>query len=790
LKKRKSLVPEDKDDFIRIVLERYDQDLLDRADWSELRLQRFAKLFGWREAKNYPWPNASNQHVPMLMTNSLRTQDTLINAVLGSRPVISANAVNSGDAEKGKSIDSLQDYQFFTEQNGEEKIAAFAESFVNDGRAVFFVPWVREKRQARELRSVEIPEGIAKLDIIAVYRKTLEGMYPTGIVTEKGNGNYKVLLAKSLQDEDPETVEAEFFEEDGQHFVSIKKDKVIFDGPCPIPKPLEDIICPSRCDNLQPPSPSNPLGADHVIMVDWPQWDEIQRLKAKGYYDLLTDEDMESMEDRVEAGVGTDRGADGPNGPEQHKIQADSLAGQQYGNAKVTSKVFTRLTYFGRWKLPNNEFEEEIVARVILGPNRNTKALARLRYLEDEFPRQDLARPRPFASSPGFIPIPGQWFAIGMLELLEAMQDLTKILLDQMIDKHTLCNIPWGFYRSASGLRPEQIRIEPGVMHPVSDPQRDINYPQIPQNDQNIALNLIALVQQWSERESMQGALQMGGVPQGKASALRTSTNMMSVLQQGDARPERILRRFFKGIAELYQQMHELNKVFLPPKKQYRVTGVTQPGADPYQVINKPDDIGGMFQFDFKANALNTNKAITSQILSELLPVVVNGMTLQLGLTNPEKIYNLLRDLIQSKGQDEHKYLNTPPNADMPKLTAEEAMGQMVQGVLPQGYPSEGAQMHLQKLGQFKSDRRYGQLIQQDQFFKAIYEAYVMQVQGLVQQEMLQAQQAQQFAQAMGGGGGTGGPEGVVDPTAGQLPQAGPNQVMDESLPGAKGMVQ
>jgi hypothetical protein len=303
-------------------------------------------------------------------------------------------------------------------------------------------------------------------------------------------------------------------------------------------------------------------------------------------------------------------------------------------------------------------------------------------------------------------------------------------------------------------------------------------------------MNLIALLQQWAERQSMQGMLQFGGVPQGKASALRTSTNMMSVLQQGDARPERILRRFFRGLSEIYQQMHELNQAFLQPNKQYRVMGVVQPGEDPYRSIEHPSMIAGQFQFDFRANALNTNKAVTSQILSELMPMVVNGLTMQLGITNPEKIYNLIRDAIQSRGQDFNKYIVAPPEANTPSLTAEDAMGQMMQGILPQGKPAEGAKQHLQTLQRFaQTDPRYMELLRTEPAFQMIFQTYVQQVQQQLVQEQSMAMMAQQFAGAFGGGGGTGGPEGMVQPGADEMSMQGAGQVNDESLPGAKGMV-
>lgn len=782
---RKSLDLKEKDAFIKKVLDWYEDDLRDRSDWSQRRMQRYAKLFGWLEPKNYPWPNASNQHVPMLMTNSLRTQDTLHNAVLSSRPVVSAIAINKGDAEKGKQVDDLQDYQFFVEQNGEEKISQLIDSYVNDSRFVAFIPWVKEKRKARELHP--LPAVAPRLDPRPTVEGVLQDMFQGADIQEVSKTKYKITYISDPM-KDPEEIEAEYYEDDGSYYLCLTREKIIFDGPCPIPKPLEDIVVPSRCENLQPPSPSNPTGADHVIMVDYPSWDEIYRLYKRGYYDLLTDEDIESMEEKVEGEIG-DTNISVDTEIEQQKVLTDTLAGQNYGNAASTSRRFTRLTFFGKHQFADDDFEEEVVARLILGPNHDVKALCRLRYLEEEYPREDLSRPRPFAVSPAFIPIPGQWFGVGMLELLEHMHDLTKIVLDQMIDKHTLSNIPWFMYRSASGMRPEVLRMAPGEGYPVSNPQTDIAFPQMPLQDQTIALNLITMIQQWAERQSMQGALQMGAVPQGKASALRTSTNMMSVLQQGDARPEHILRRFFKGLAEIHQHMHELNKVFLPKHKQYRVSGVPLSAADPYREVKDPKDIGGSFQFDFKANALNTSKAFKSQALSELLPVLVNGLALQLGISDQETIFTLLKDLIESKGLDDHKYIKTPPGAELPKVSAQEAMGQIFQGILPTGRPAEGAQMHLQLLGQFQQDPRFMAELQGNSSLSVIFQAYVQQVQALAQQEQMQAQMAQQFAQAMGGGGGQPGPDGQVQPGADQMTPQGPNQPMDESMPGARGMM-
>jgi hypothetical protein len=52
---------------------------------------------------------------------------------------------------------------------------------------------------------------------------------------------------------------------------------------------------------------------------------------------------------------------------------------------------------------------------------------------------------------------------------------------------------------------------------------------------------------------------------------------MQTVLSQGDARPERVLRRFFVGLTQIWRIIHGHNQVFLPKNKQVLICGVKEP---------------------------------------------------------------------------------------------------------------------------------------------------------------------------------------------------------------------
>jgi hypothetical protein len=261
---------------------------------------------------------------------------------------------------------------------------------------------------------------------------------------------------------------------------------------------------------------------------------------------------------------------------------------------------------------------------------------------------------------------------------------------------------------------------------------------------------------------------------------------MMSVLQQGAARPERIIRRFFMGLSEIWTQMHELNTIYLQSKKQYRVLGMATPGGDPYRTLDDPSKIKGRFQFEFKANSLNTNKAVKGQILQQLGAMTFNPMTFQMGLVTPDNYYNWLKDIYGESGQDPNRYLNPPtPQSAMPKISAEQAMGCLLNGVIPEALPSEGPQLHLYRLAQLLP-----QLQQEgaaDPAFMVLYQTYLAKVQSAMAQLQQLAQASAQFSGMLSGQGGGQAPVDGGEGGGGQMTPQPPNQLMDETLPGAGG---
>ena len=778
---RSSSVTADKTLVAQRVVEFYTKDIQDRAYDIEARLQRYAKMRMWKEPKIWPWSDASNAAVPDIMTAQLRMEDTLHNAVMSQRPAVVSKAFQKANKDKSAVVDNLLDYQFFVEAKGEKVIGEMASAFVGDGVVTVFVPWVREEREIHEVKVLDkIPDDSPPGEYFALQ---LMKIYPKAQIVnlDEEGWRWRVMI-----DADEVFVVDFYTLPDGKVEMDAAKVVAVFDGPRPIVDDYEDILHNARAANLQIPSPSNPKGSAHVIRVDYPTLDEIKRLVKSGYYDMLDKDGLEKLglaredtsENQAEEEQKDVMGGKAYQGEVATVTGADKdskLAGRQVND----HKVLTRLMCFDIYDIDGDGVNEDVIWWVI----KEEKLLLRARELTQVFP----ANPprRPFAEGQ-FLEVRGRRSGIGLPEMMEGLHDLLDIIVNQTIDGGTITLLPPGFYRPTSNMVPAVMNYQPGELIPLSDPKNDVHFPMPSQQGVNFGFNMLSVLNQMEEKLTTVGDLQLGRVPQGKASALRTVRGMQTIMQQGDARPERILRRFFMCLTEVYAQMHELNQAFLPKGKQYRVAGMVRPGEDPYRSIEDPAMVQGRFQFDFIANAMNTSKEALQAALQELAAMYVTPIMIQLGITQADGIYQLARDYGKSWGQDPDRYLTPPsPEAMLPKMLAEEVISAIMAGDLPEVQPLEAPEEHMAKLMDFAGKPEFGLLTpgQVDTF-----KVYLKTLQGHIAE-----QQKRMALMAAAGAGGQGvGQEGVPGPAPG--PQApgqptmlGKGELADETMTTAGG---
>lgn len=776
-RRRRDWAPGDKDARKAIadrVLEFYERDSQARSEEADRRMQRHAKLMLWTTGKDVPWPGSSDAALPDILTHSLRVQDTLHNAILSAMPPVTSEANFKTDKEKQEKVDRVIAHQVFNDQKGEELIGELIRLFIDEGVYTVFIPWVEERRKVSDVRIFPpVPATGVPADMFQAY---LTQAYPKALAIAPASAegwDWKVTLRNDEQD-GPMTrrIDVGFYtRESGEVEMVAEDDPLIFDGPVLVDKEWAEVLMPPRARNVQRPGPSNPRGAAHVILVDRPTVSEVADLQRRGYYDLMTKEDVEKLQ-KGERDITR----------EAAERQRDAIKGviDMPGAPKGADshKTVTRLMVFDMFDIDGDGVDEDVVWTVLVEP----RLLVRARVQSEMFP-----------SSPPMRPIVRREFLPGGMslpEMLEGLHDVSKQMLDQTVDFGTLATMPIGFYRPIGGMKPETIRMMPGDMYPLNNPAQDVAFPQIQNNAVGFGINMMTLLNQFEERVAMQGELQFGRVPQGKASALRTQAGMQMVLNQGEARPERILRRFFGGLTEVWSIIHQYNERFLKAGKVVKVVGVAQDGEEIYTEVKKRDEIAGSFQFKFSANVFNTSRQALQQALTSLLGVYLTPLAMQLGVIDPAGAYRLLRDYGKALGQDPDQYIKAPTaDAFKPRILAEDAITAITQGAKPYGVPLEpgGWQEHLQKLAEFQASDHFGILTppQVDAFKGYVIEA-IRQSQLDARRQALMAAAAQFSGQAGGGQGGP--PAGPPDPNAQQNPMvSGGNEMIDESMPTAGG---
>ena len=754
--KRRRRMTVDAEAVVDRVLNSVDATRDDRASWVDLRLVRYAKLRGWLQDKTWPWDDASNQHIPLMQANSLRIQAGLHNAVLGVRPVMVGKALRRDQKDAAEKASDLIDYQLFVEADGEEKIERFIQQFVNDGTVIAFCPWVKDTRTIVDVRRYPIDDSRTMVE----YMADLLPQEIPGLTELRSLGDNGLSWSGTWQGPNGEVdVAVEVYDgRDDMLEIEMTWQATVFDGPTVILHELEDVVVPMRAQNCQPITPSNPFGAPWVARLIKIDVDTVARRQADGVYDLLTQADLDELKDL--AGVLTKQDETYQEDRLTQEKEAQAGLSTTFSGSEEDRTFLTLVEWYGRWDCNKDGLDEDVIFSV----TREGRKLLRARYLTEQYP--GLPPRRPFAEA-RFIPVDGQFYGIGLPELMEGVNDLLHGLINQNIDKGEIANLPIMLYRASSGIKPEVMRVRPGDWVPVDNPQTDALPVQFPHSDQTWSFNMISLIQQFAQQLVQIGPIQMGQVPQGKASALRTVGTTMAILQQGAAMPEQILRRLFMGLKQIWEQFHMLNTRFLPPRKQYLIAGKPPDDADAYRTIAQPAELGIPVMFDFQATLLNTNKGVMSQALTGLGTALFNPLAFQMKLVGPEQFYNWCKDLVQANQLDPQRYLQKPPDAPAgPRVTVQDAIAMLLEGQMPPTDTVGPTDQFLMELKGFEQSDEFGRLHISN---VGIWRQYGMALAQKIQQEQQQAQlqqAAQQFAQMLGNQGqGQGGqPQGGAPP--------------------------
>lgn len=727
------------EEVVDSVLARLRNDLDDRTGWMNDYLRRYAKYRGWVEAKTWQWKDASNAHIAIEMYTCQRIEDALYNAVISQRPIMQSRALQKQHTVKESRIDSLLDYEVFSMADGERFIRDAIHNYVVDGTVHMMDRWVSGERSIRLFERLPAPPADVDLrTYLAAQITRLFGEQATMLPRDKPH-RFVVMTPEK-------PINIELYEGAGGDLELIQQEELGIDHLGLSVEDIEDIVVPSDAINPQPPSESNPRGAHHVIRLCTASMNTIRVRQDNGTYDLLTEADVKTIEGWVDQTQTDDTS--------QPKTQKDDLEGVNSQAPAGDHETVRVLEVYDRYDVDNDGLEEDVIFWIVTNAEHTDGRLARARYLTEMIPPGPQGARRPIVKRVLF-GIPNRYYGLSMPELIEGTSDLIQMFFNVGADIGVLANTPFFFYRAASGLKPEVIRLNPGEGYPLDDPRQDVYFPQLPQAQGTWIFSELTMLNQFLERLTMQGQLQFGGIPQGKASAFRTTGTTQAVLQQGDTRVERILRQFFEGLAEVWDHALSLCQRYLPPSTEYRMLGVPEAEQGFDRIVDRAE-LAGQFGFTWRASVLNSNPMLRQQSAMQLVQTLASPFLLQMQLVGPQELYRAVRRLIESLQEpNPDQYLKRPPGIESsPPITAEQAISMILAGHAPISVnPVEPMEEHAEKLLRFMQSDAFGLLNQQQ---VALFGAYLRRVNEAVHRVRMQAQMATQFQQSLGGQGGNG----------------------------------
>lgn len=765
------LKEEEKRSIVQRVIRFAADDRSARQKEIEERVHLHAKIHQVTGQSSGRWSGSSDAALPDIAAACFREEDTLLNAAMSVMPIVEAKAANPRDKGQERRLSMLIHHQMMIEQNGPRTIEQLACDFTRDGVYTLLTTWVREKRETVQVRQFEaIPADKLPKDYFRrILRENMGARNERS--TDKSGWEWR------FQDGDGQWFDVAFYTTDeGEVEAEIRGEVIKFNAPKFIRYAYENVLHPYYCDNLQPPCPSNPNGASHVILVDQPTVGEVKQLIRTGEYNRVTvgdikedagkshpDHNRSLYELSIESEVDMMRGF-------------DQYIGRTYEGAK-NHGLLTRYTCYDVWE--RGDGREVDVIFVVLP---ELKLLVRAVPLGEECPIVPPMRPLSEASR---IPVTGRRIGFSLPKTMNGTHDVKKDWVDLMIDSSELEAVPMFAYQERSSIDALDYSVYPGAGWPERN-QGDLRLMQFSPQSGAVALNIISLMDSMQEDVSMLGDLQAGRIPAGKSAALRNSGTVEKLLLQGEARPQRLLARFFSGIAHAAMIAHGLNVHYLSPNKAFRVMGA--PDRDEELIELQDGDLSADIRFSFVASIFNASKVAQQQGLDTFFQIAANPLMLELGIVTGDHIFRLLSDIGRALGVDAERYSQAPsPEGDVPPVSAQTAFNAILGNQAPSGRPQETPpQRHFQLLNQYFQTFAQSAGVPLDRALSKVQMSLLLrwleQVQQFIQQQeakQRQVQAAQQLQSARQQGAQAGAVESLVG-------QAGPvqrNDVTNESLP-------
>jgi len=639
----------DEDKLIRWIVDQRKSMMDDRQVWSARRRRFLSKWDDYlTPARSGEWEGGSNLHLPMTMQMGKGLHARIKSAVFAVRPWWILLPIEKLDRERIKIIDTVMRWACQNYVNYGKGIELAVDDWAWD---VVFEGWGVLKRRWEIIERKIIDYEEVQQPIVQI------------------NPEQQQMAMESMN-----TIANEFNQSNAQleappsEIVAREVEKLItyFDGPIWETLPHEDILFPGK---LVDPSDLNlaPMVC-HDFDIDE---STLNAHLESGYYD------SKAVKKVLEKSfVSPGEQSDDATKNAYQQLQ-DRYHGVKTVDAKAGVKKARETEVYLSYDIDNDGINEELVVAFDL----KAEVITRLTYLD----RITKTGKRPLHKA-DLIRRPRRSYSMGIVELLYPLQQELDSIHNMRIDFGVIQNIPWFFYRPGSGMKPEKIKLEPGIGYPLENPQSDVHFPKVNGNTfwgSQEEGNIVA----WAEKLTSITAMN-SGMPSERVGASRTASGMISLLNEANLNIDVLLTRFkdsysgaLKGLlADLQERM--------PNDLKVRVVGFDnkpeRDGSGNILVVEPTRaDIAGRLDFILMANANNSNRELEKQNAILMSQMLLNPIMLQTGIVSPLNIYNISKNVLEKYGTLGIDDFITEPKNVQPALSLRDEIAKITQGEMP-----------------------------------------------------------------------------------------------------------
>ena len=175
---------------------------------------------------------------------------------------------------------------------------------------------------------------------------------------------------------------------------------------------------------------------------------------------------------------------------------------------------------------------------------------------------------RPYAKADFYIR-EGQTYGIGLIELTYSLCKEIDALNNMSLDFGLLSSMPFGYYRSGSGLTQESIPIEPGSLVAIDDPS-SILFPNLGARH---AFPMQHLQFLYSIIERLTGMSDLNFGVLGSQGAARTASGVNALMSESNSNLDIFLRRLNRALKKCFSYTFALVQEKMPPGFEFRILG-------------------------------------------------------------------------------------------------------------------------------------------------------------------------------------------------------------------------